>query len=195
MIANGLAKAEARTDIVAEPVTDFDSSINEPEQPTESKRAIIATPFVWKDPATLPRREFAFGKHFIRKYVSVTVAPGGLGKTANSIVEALAMASGKALNGTKPPKRLKVWLFNAEDPRDELERRIMAACIHFNLKPADIVGHLFLDTGREQELVIAIDDKKGVRIQEPVVEAVVETISELGIDVMIVDPFVSTHGQ
>ncbi|TCQ79972.1 AAA domain-containing protein [Ochrobactrum sp. BH3] len=193
MIANGLAKAEARTDVVAEPVSDFDSSINQQEQTTENKRAIIATPFVWKDPATLPRREFAFGKHFIRKYVSVTVAPGGLGKTANSIVEALAMASGKALNGTKPPKRLKVWLFNAEDPRDELERRIMAACIHFNLKPADIDGHLFLDTGREQELVIAIDDKKGVRIQEPVVEAVVETISELGIDVMIVDPFVSTH--
>lgn len=193
MIANGLAKAEARTDVVAEPVADFDSSISEPEQTTENKRAIIATPFVWKDPSMLPRREFAFGKHFIRKYVSVTVAPGGLGKTANSIVEALAMASGKALNGTKPPKRLKVWLFNAEDPRDELERRIMAACIHFNLKPADIDGHLFLDTGREQELVIAIDDKKGVRIQEPVVEAVVETISELGIDVMIVDPFVSTH--
>ncbi|MGC0054549.1 bifunctional DNA primase/polymerase [Brucella pituitosa] len=193
MIANGLAKAEARTDVIAEPVAELDSFVSEPEQATENKRAIIATPFVWKDPATLPRREFAFGKHFIRKYVSVTVAPGGLGKTANSIVEALAMASGKALNGTKPPKRLKVWLFNAEDPRDELERRIMAACIHFNLKPADIDGHLFLDTGREQELVIAIDDKKGVRIQEPVVEAVVETISELGIDVMIVDPFVSTH--
>ncbi|CAN7425735.1 bifunctional DNA primase/polymerase [Brucella pseudogrignonensis] len=193
MIANGLAKAEARTDVVAESVADLDENISNSEQTTENKRAIIATPFVWKDPSTLPRREFAFGKHFIRKYVSVTVAPGGLGKTANSIVEALAMASGKALNGTKPPKRLKVWLFNAEDPRDELERRIMAACIHFNLKPADIDGHLFLDTGREQELVIAIDDKKGVRIQEPVVEAVVETISELGIDVMIVDPFVSTH--
>lgn len=193
MIANGLAKAEARTDDTAEQIPDFDENISNIEQTTENKRAIIATPFVWKDPSTLPRREFAFGKHFIRKYVSVTVAPGGLGKTANSIVEALAMASGKALNGTKPPKRLKVWLFNAEDPRDELERRIMAACIHFNLKPADIDGHLFLDTGREQELVIAIDDKKGVRIQEPVVEAVVETISELGIDVMIVDPFVSTH--
>ncbi|WP_176026835.1 bifunctional DNA primase/polymerase [Brucella intermedia] len=154
---------------------------------------LAATPFQWKDPSTLPRREFAFGRHFIRKYVSVTVAPGGLGKTANSIVEALAMASGKALNGVKPPRRLKVWLFNVEDPRDELERRIMAACIHFNLKPEDIDGHLFLDSGREQELVVAIDDKKGVKIQEPIVEAVAETILANGIDVMIVDPFVSTH--
>lgn len=163
------------------------------EEDQEEQPVLAATPFQWKDPSTLPRREFAFGKHFIRKYVSVTVAPGGLGKTANSIVEALAMASGKALNGTKPEKRLKVWLFNVEDPRDELERRIMAACIHFGLKPEDIEGHLFLDSGREQELVVAIDDKKGVKIQEPIVEAVAETILSNGIDVMIVDPFVSTH--
>ncbi len=163
------------------------------EEELTDQPILAATPFQWKDPSTLPRREFAFGRHFIRKYVSVTVAPGGLGKTANSIVEALAMASGKALNGVKPPRRLKVWLFNVEDPRDELERRIMAACIHFNLKPEDIDGHLFLDSGREQELVVAIDDKKGVKIQEPIVEAVAETILANGIDVMIVDPFVSTH--
>ncbi|PWL18841.1 ATPase [Falsochrobactrum shanghaiense] len=214
MIENGLAKAERNKATQDTPTQDADPGDASPlavatavtktdlvqddsnaTQPIEQEhqRAIIATPFQWKDPSTLPRREFAFGKHFIRKYVSVTVAPGGLGKTANSIVEALAMASGKALNGIKPPKRMKVWLFNAEDPRDELERRIMAACIHFNLKQEDIEGHLFLDTGREQELVVAIDDKKGVKIQEPVVEAVVAAIKELGIDVMIVDPFVSTH--
>src|SRR5690606_7423182 len=63
------------------------------EEEVTEQPILAATPFQWKDPSTLPRREFAFGRHFIRKYVSVTVAPGGLGKTANSIVEALAMAS------------------------------------------------------------------------------------------------------
>ncbi len=156
---------------------------------------ITATAFKWIDPKTLPRREFAYGSHFIRKYVSVTVSPGGLGKTSSSIAEALAMVSGRALLGIKPPKRLRTWLFNAEDPRDEMERRIMAACIHYKLKPADLEGHLFLDSGREQELCVAIEDKKaGVRIQQPIVEAVVEQIERNGIDVMIVDPFVSTHG-
>ncbi|MBB4235062.1 bifunctional DNA primase/polymerase [Rhizobium esperanzae] len=154
-----------------------------------------ATAFKWIDPASLPRREFAYGSHLIRKYVSVTVSPGGLGKTSLSLAESLAMASGRALLGTKPPHRLRVWVFNAEDPRDEMERRIMAACIHYNLKPDDIEGHLFLDSGREQELVVALEDKKtGVKIQEPIVEAVVEQIERNGIDVMIVDPFVSTHG-
>lgn len=188
MLDNARAKVEPQQE-----AQHYEPEPEQEESQTEETPILVATPFQWKDPSTLSRREFAFGKHFIRKYVSVTVAPGGLGKTANSIVEALAMASGKALNGTKPDKRLKVWLFNVEDPRDELERRIMAACIHFGLKPEDIDGYLFLDSGREQELVVAIDDKKGVKIQEPIVEAVAQTILTNGIDVMIVDPFVSTH--
>lgn len=173
------------------PVSDIEPANDNAPPPSP----ITATAFKWIDPKTLPRREFAYGSHFIRKYVSVTVSPGGLGKTSSSIAEALAMVSGRALLGTKPPKRLRTWIFNAEDPRDEMERRIMAACIHYKLKPADLEGHLFLDSGREQELVVAIEDKKaGVRIQQPIVEAVVEQIERNGIDVMIVDPFVSTHG-
>lgn len=163
----------------------------EPEQPESPFRA---TAFKWVDPSTLPRREFAFGTHYIRKYVSVTVSPGGLGKTSNSIVEALSMVSGRQLAGVKPKEKLNVWLFNAEDPRDEMQRRIMAACLHYNLKPEDIEGRLFLDTGREQELIVMHEDKKtGLQVNEPIVEAVVEQILANEIDVMIVDPFVSTH--
>lgn len=197
MIATGLAKAGTK------PSTTEWGSLSERKEwgavePTVVEPAvkgpISATPFTWIDPKTIPRRQFAFGTHYIRKYVSVTVSPGGIGKTSNSIAEALAMASGKPLNGTKPPQRLKVWLFNAEDPRDELERRFMAACLHFKLKPQDIDGHLFLDSGREQEMVIAIDDKRtGVKIMVPIVESVVAEITRNQIDVMIVDPFVSTH--
>lgn len=223
MIENGLRKAKDRQPVPAdkpdvkpakEPAKSTASDSQTSEKPTQSsdtepankpaldstnpaaqddKPAILATAFVYKDPSKLPRREFAFGTHYIRKYVSVTVAPGGLGKTANSIVESLAMVSGKPLAGTKPAERLRCWFFNSEDPRDELDRRIMAACIKYKLASEDVEG-LFLDTGREQELVIAVEDKKsGVRIVQPIVEAVVEQIQKHKIDVMIVDPFVSTH--
>lgn len=219
MIANGIAKGKAKRgeqpaaamaathESVSESTDYAEERVDEPaEEPPANPAAepandnapqppISATAFKWIDPKTLPRREFVFGTHFIRKYVSVTVSPGGLGKTSLSIAEALSMASGKYIFREKSAPRFKVWIFNAEDPRDEMERRIMAACIHYNLKPKDIEGHLFLDSGREQELVVAVDDKKtGVRIQQPIVEAVVEQIQANGIDVMIVDPFVSTHG-
>ncbi len=190
MIANGLAKAKPCEDAPA---------IDNPQQDdtpaaNDNQPLFKATPFEWLDPKKLPRREFAFGTHYIRKYVSVTVSPGGLGKTSNSIAEALSMTSGKTLFGFPPKGKLNVWIFNAEDPRDEMERRIMAACLHYNLKAKDIEGRLFLDTGREQEMVVAIEDKQtGVRIQKPLVEAVVEQIERNKIDVMIIDPFVSTH--
>lgn len=208
MIENGLRKAKVKdgatsaknAQVAVEPrpsgaeADKEQDAVPDDATPATEKPAILATAFKWTDPRKLPRREFAFGTHYIRKYVSVTVAPGGLGKTANSIVEALAMVSGKPLAGTKPSERLNCWLFNSEDPRDELQRRIMAACIRYKLEPGDLDGHLFLDTGREQELVIAVEDKRsGVRIVQPVVEAVVEQIQQHKIDVMIVDPFVSTH--
>lgn len=163
--------------------------------PTEEHPPVIyATPFQWIDPKMLPRRDFVYGTHLIRKYVSVTVSPGGLGKTSLTIAEALAMVTGRPLLGTKPSKALRCWLFNAEDPRDEMDRRIMAAAMHFRLTPKDVEG-LFLDTGREQDLIVAYEDKRtGVTINGPVVEAVVDQIRRNRIDVMVVDPFVSTHG-
>lgn len=196
MIANGLAKAKgkAQTPVADETGDDAPEAPAAPQDtPATPALAITATPFEWINPKTLKRREFAYGTHYIRKYVSVTVSPGGLGKTSNSIVEALSMTSGRDLTGIKPPQRMRVWVFNAEDPREEMDRRIMAACLHYKLKPKDINGHLFMDTGREQELVVAIDDKRGVKIQVPIVEAVVEQLKRNAIDVMIVDPFVSTH--
>ncbi len=160
---------------------------------TEPAPLVRATPFEWIDPANLPLREFLYGTHLIRKYVSVTVSPGGLGKTSLTIAEALAMVTGRPLLGTKSPKPLNVWLFNAEDPRDEMERRIMGAAMHYNLRPKDLKG-LFLDTGREQELVVVKDDRRtGVTVVVPVVEAVVAQIEANKIDVMVIDPFVSTH--
>lgn len=208
MIENGLRKAKERTTDTEKPAKESAKSSTESEEVSEKSiqnaetepakqsathPAILATAFTWRDPKTLTRREFAFGTHYIRKYVSVTVAPGGLGKTALAIMEALSMTSGKPLAGVKPPDRLRVWLFNSEDPRDEMERRIMAACIRYKLKPDDVAG-LFLDTGREQELVVMREDKKsGLKVNEPIVEAVVEQIRRNNIDVMIADPFVSTH--
>lgn len=190
MIKNGLAKARGR-----EFAEGDEPEEEEKEEESKERAPIVATPYEWLDPAKIPRREFAYGTHLIRKYVSVTVAPGGVGKTNLIIAESLAMATGRMILGVKPPKPLRVWLFNAEDPRDELTRRIAATCIHHKISPEDIGGRLFLDTGREQELVVAVDDKKsGLKYLEPIIEAVISEIKRNEIDVMIIDPFVSTHG-
>lgn len=59
----------------------------------------LPTEFSWRDPSTIPPRPWLYGQHLIRKQVSVTVAPGGVGKSSLTICEALAMVSGRELLG------------------------------------------------------------------------------------------------
>jgi hypothetical protein len=138
---------------------------------SEKKTQIRATPYRWKDPKTITPRDWLYGKTYIRKYVTCTVAPGATGKTSKLVVEALAMTSCKALLGIAPPRPLKVWLINLEDPQEEAERKIQAAALYYGLKPEDFCSRLFTDSGRDQQFVIAEATKSGVVIVKPVVEA------------------------
>lgn len=159
----------------------------------EMGQTVRPTPFVWRDPASLPRRPRLYGQHLWRKQVSVTVAPGGVGKSSLTIVEGLANASGRDLVGDRPTGQHRVWIFNLEDPRDELERRIIAAMLHHNVRPEEIEGRLFVDTGREQGLCTATQTREGVQIAHPVMGRLEEQIRARKIDVLVVDPFVSSH--
>jgi len=172
---------------------DMDTQFQQHRDEYPRDKGRLPTPFVWQDPATLPRRPWLYGRHLLRKQVSVTVAPGGVGKSSLSIVEGLAMASERELLGDWTAKGLKVWIYNLEDPRDELQLRITAAMQHHNVHPDEINGRLFIDTGRERELCTAIQTRKGVQIVKPEIDALAHEIAERCIDVLVVDPFVSSH--
>jgi AAA domain-containing protein len=155
------------------------------------KPPIVATPYVWTNPESIPLREWLYG-HRIRKYVTATIAPGGVGKSTLQIAEVLSMVSGRALLGVRA-SRLRVWLWNLEDPRDEITRRIQAAAKHYGLTADDFGDRLFLDSGREQPLVIAETLRTGAVICRPVVDAIIAQLKERTIDMLIIDPFVSCH--
>ncbi|MCJ2069669.1 AAA family ATPase [Methylobacterium sp. J-030] len=163
------------------------------EAQAESLPTFKARPFVWADPATIPRREWVLERHLIRKFISVTAAPGGVGKSSLVLADGLAMATGRNLIGHHPHGRFKVLIWNGEDPLEEMQRRIMAACIQYDIGQEDIEGHLFVNSGRDDPIVIAEQKRDGVTIAVPVVEALKATIRENGIDVVQIDPFVSCH--
>jgi hypothetical protein len=153
-------------------------------------------PYEFKDPAILPRRQWLYGNHYIRKYVSTTSAPSAVGKSSLSIVEALAMATGKPLLGIQPKGQFRVWLWNGEDPIEEMEIRLAAARRHYGITEEDLGGRLFLNSGREDEIVIATA-ANAARSKSPidnrVVQGVVSAIRARGVDCMFLDPFVSTY--
>jgi hypothetical protein len=159
--------------------------------PANDNEFFEPTVFEWEDPATIPLRDWIYGRHLIRRHVSATIASGAVGKTSLKIVEALALATGRPLLGQDVPKRSRVWLFNLEDDMTELRRRVSAAMIYYKIKPEDIGDRLHIDG--EKSLVITKTTRQGTVINTPVVEAVVEAIEALEIDVLFVDPFISSH--
>jgi hypothetical protein len=154
---------------------------------------ITATAYAWKDPKEIPEREWLYGNHLLRRYVSVTVAPGGVGKSRLITGEILAMVSGQRLFDQWVRHGLRVWSWNLEDDALELSRCIQAACKRHGLTESDIHGRLYIDSGRQQDLCTAITGKDGVQILQPVYDNIIEELLARKIDVLVIDPFVSSH--
>lgn len=159
----------------------------------QAPKPISATPFVVQDPATLPVRDMLYGRHLIRGFVSGVIGIPGGGKTTHGMAETFARVSGKPLLGVRVRKPLRCWNINLEDPRDEIDRRAQATCLHYGLTAADIGDRLYLDSGRDQPVVVARTLAGGTQIVEPAVENIIAEIRARQIDVLTIDPFVSSH--
>lgn len=99
-----------------------------------------------------PPRRWIYGRTAITGFISLLVAPGGMGKSALAMVEAVAMASGlELLAGEKPVRPLRVWMHNAEDDKDEMQRRLSATLKNFHLTTSDLNGNLFMTSDRRRD--------------------------------------------
>jgi hypothetical protein len=155
------------------------------------------TPPWWRDPATIPRREFLYGRHYIRRAVSATIAGGGRGKTTLALFEAVTMASGYDLLTKQPLSTgpLRVWHLNGEEEQDELDRRVAAVCQHCAIAQTDLAGRLFVKSvaGETGASIAVLDKSGGAALNEPVIEKLRAFILRERIDVLMVDPLISFH--
>jgi hypothetical protein len=163
-------------------------------QSDNRRSPISATAFKTIDPAAIPRREWLYGGHYIRKFITATIAAGGVGKSALKLTEAISMAIGRdLLDGNKTITPLRVWYWNGEDPKDEIVRRVVAICMHYKIDQKELEGSLFVDSGHEMPIRLAIEDHGRVVIDDQVVRAISGSIEKNKIDVMIIDPFIAIH--
>src|SRR5690242_12026991 len=71
----------------AQPVQPGETGVVIPFAPPEAygdaqadeQTPITATQFAWRDEADIPARQWLYGKHLLRRFVSVDVAAGGTG--------------------------------------------------------------------------------------------------------------------
>jgi hypothetical protein len=161
----------------------------------EQRPPRIIRPTFWipRDPTKIPRRQCLYGKHYYRKYVSITVAPGGRGKTSLVLVANVAMAIGRPLLGVPVPKRLRVWYWNGEDPQEEIDRRVAAMCLHFGIDQKELAEWLCTDNGRDTPICIA-DQNGGKIIFGPDTQVLTKALIDNARDVLTLDPFIKAHG-
>lgn len=144
------------------------------------------------DPAAIKPRDWLMQNRLIGGHISVLVSPGGIGKSILSMLDALAVASGRPLTGFDVKAPAPVWVYNTEDPGDELKRRITALATHYQISKTDL-SRVFVTSGREVPLILAKAGRDGIAINRKALEGVTDFIKSNGIKVLIVDPFVRTH--
>jgi hypothetical protein len=160
-----------------------------PLDPQPAVTVLSASPLGRIDIGKIARRQWVLGDRYIQGFVTLTIAPGGAGKSTLTLEEGVEIHTGRNITGQGVRKTGPMWIINNEDPMDELHRRIAAICLHFDIPWPET---MFVNSGVDRRLVVA-KQLNGATVATPDVEALIKFIWEHGIIGLIVDPFVRCH--
>ncbi len=141
----------------------------------------------------IPARRWIMKNRFISGFISVIASPGGTGKSTLTLLDAIAIASGESYSGFRVEEPGGVWVYNTEDPIEEIHRRVYALVLEHGLPPS-VLENIHLSSGRDNPLTLAkLAPHEGVVINDSAINTVIEYIRQHNIKVFIADPFVRTH--
>lgn len=116
-----------------------------------------------------PVTEWLCDRHYLRGALSLTVAPGGTGKSMLVLHEAISLAAGKPLIGCEVFGHRRVLYVNGgEDNEAVVRKRVDAALDHHGLTDAALGGRLFIRGAPEMGEVLDINHFK-FATQTPIV--------------------------
>jgi hypothetical protein len=169
----------------------------EPVMPDAPKgfpaNAFAVTTSVLTDTENMPPRRFILGSILLGGYVTLLVAPGGVGKSASTISWGLAIALGRDdIAGMKVHEQGNVLIVNNEDDITEIDRRIYGAVQYFDVgKEAN--GKVFRYSGLNERFKIAKRTPDKILILSQMAKELAAFIHANQIKAVFVDPLVSTH--
>jgi hypothetical protein len=174
-----------------------------PEGLRENPRPHDPRPFVFNpepydppDPASIPKREWLYGRHYLRGIVSASLGAPGRLKSTTSMTELIGMGVGRDLLTGEPLEcgPLRVAYLNGEENQDELDRRFAGICQRHSITKQDFGGRISIMSTRDNPIRLAIPGPKGAAVvAEGVVDAVLAWCEARSIDVLAVDPLISFH--
>lgn len=143
--------------------------------------------------AAIPPRQWIIPGRLIEQNVTLTVAPGGTGKSLFSILECIAVATGKNLTGVEPTKSGPVLLYNLEDPIDEIYRRCVATCIVNDLPVKESLQNVYVQSGIDRRLLLAGFGERSIPRLGKDCSRLEEYIGDMEFVAVCIDPLVRAH--
>jgi hypothetical protein len=194
----GLGRGEwaVKDDGPAEEIPTMDAPPKEEPKSEEPKsdRALPRLNFIKAfDLASIPPRQWLFGRQYQRGVAAGTMAPGGRGKSSLVLVEAVSMGTVRKLLAEQPKERLRVWYHNGEETRDEIMRRLGAVCKHYSIPTSELEDWLCITTTQDFPLRVA---EGGYELEKnkKLIAHVAAEIERNKFDVAIFDPLIALHG-
>jgi hypothetical protein len=144
------------------------------------------------DGSTIPRRQWIVPGLLLRRNVTILVAPPGSGKSLLTLQMALMMGTAKPWGGWRPRGVYKTLVINAEDDSDEMRRRLYAACHEMEIVACDLRARVAVAEAPGDIVIAKADSRSKTVVRTPMVERLVQTVTDNGFDVLVVDPFAET---
>lgn len=174
----------------------------EPEKAVEPVRLATEAASYRFEPRTFtgelpPPRPWAYGNFLMYRAVSGIAAPPGVGKTTFSAQLGICFALDREFGPWKPAPGGggKVWLYNGEEPQDELDRRFMAAAFEAGVEDHVAAQRFSYNSGLDESLKLVRVDPNTKEIQRhPDVDAIKAIIKDKGFKLFILDPLIEFNG-
>ena len=146
------------------------------------------------DSLEVEARPFLVQNLLLLGYLSLLVAPGGVGKSVFAILIAMTVATGRDFCGLGLKNRARVLIINNEDDQSELHRRIAALCQFFGICREELDDWLYVYSGYEHKIMMA-QEEDGLVNKSAAFYELREFVKTKDIKLVIFDPFVSTHSS
>jgi RecA-family ATPase len=123
----------------------------------------------------------------------MTIGTDGAGKSTIINAEAISLTTLRAILGEVPEERCRVWLHNADDDHQEIERRIAALRKLHAIPPKELEGWLFISGKDDFDFKVARGVGQQLIPDAATIADITDTIRANAIDIAAFDPLVAFH--
>jgi hypothetical protein len=144
----------------------------------------------------IPPRSWLLGNLFCQQYISMLFGDGAAGKTAHRIACALALATGRREIIDQHifyPEGCRVLFLCFEDGLAELQRRLVAAMIKWDIADSNLDDRLYYRAISRADLKFTKTRRNGDVSPGRLGDAITRTIDARGIQAVFLDPMIKTH--